>query len=58
MLTGALSGAGELVAAPVREAVARTALPLNADVDVVVGELGRDAGPLGAAALALASVPA
>lgn len=58
VLTGALSGAGELVAAPVREAVARTALPLNADVDVVVGELGRDAGPLGAAALALASVPA
>lgn len=58
VLTGALAGAGELLAGPVRESVARTALPLNADVDVVVGTLGRDAGPLGAAALALASVPA
>lgn len=58
VLTGALSGAGELLAGPVRESVARTALPLNADVDVVVGALGRDAGPLGAAAQTLASLPA
>lgn len=58
VLTGTLAGAGELLAGPVRESVARTALPLNADVDVVVGTLGRDAGPLGAAALALASLPA
>lgn len=58
VLTGALSGAGELIAAPVRESVARTALPLNADVDVVVGTLGRHAGPLGAAALALVAAPA
>ncbi|MEE6283015.1 ROK family transcriptional regulator [Georgenia sp. MJ170] len=58
VLTGALSGAGELLAVPVRESVARTALPLNADVDVVVGTLGRDAGPLGAAARVLAPVPA
>lgn len=58
VLTGALAGAGELLAGPVRESVARTALPLNADVDVVVGTLGREAGPLGAAALALAAVPA
>ena len=57
VLTGALSGAGELLAGPVREAVARTALPLNADVDVVVGALGRGAGPLGAAARALAAAP-
>lgn len=57
VLTGALAGAGELLAGPVRESVARTALPLNADVDVVIGTLGRDAGPLGAAGLALASVP-
>ncbi|WP_181424635.1 ROK family transcriptional regulator [Georgenia satyanarayanai] len=57
VLTGALAGAGELLAGPVRESVARTALPLNADVDVVIGTLGRDAGPLGAGALALASVP-
>lgn len=57
LLTGALSGAGELLAGPVRESVARTVLPLNADVDVVVGSLGRDAGSLGAAALALAARP-
>ncbi|WP_193311363.1 ROK family transcriptional regulator [Georgenia satyanarayanai] len=57
VLTGALAGAGELLAGPVRESVARTVLPLNADVDVVVGALGRDAGPLGAGALALASLP-
>ncbi|WP_454083508.1 ROK family protein [Georgenia sp. Marseille-Q6866] len=57
VLTGALAGAGELLAGPVRDSVARTALPLNADVDVVVGTLGRDAGPLGAAALALAALP-
>ncbi|MDD9205745.1 ROK family protein [Georgenia sp. 10Sc9-8] len=58
VLTGALSGAGELLAGPVRESVLRTSLPVNADVDVVVGALGRDAGPLGAAALALAFAPA
>ncbi|RJK94787.1 ROK family transcriptional regulator [Vallicoccus soli] len=58
VLTGALAGAGELLAGAVREAVARTALPVNADVAVLVGALGPDAGPLGAAAAALAALPA
>jgi predicted NBD/HSP70 family sugar kinase len=52
---GDLSAAGELLLAPLREALGRAALPsITRDLEVVAGELGDRANVLGALALAIA----
>jgi predicted NBD/HSP70 family sugar kinase len=53
ILGGALSRVGNLLLQEVRRSMAQTCLAINADVQVVCGELGSRAGALGAAALAL-----
>jgi predicted NBD/HSP70 family sugar kinase len=52
---GDLSAAGELLLAPLRDTLQRTALPMTTrDLTVVAGELGERASVLGALALAIA----
>jgi glucokinase len=52
---GGLTGAGELLFGPLRQALARHArLGFTRDVSVVPAALGADAGLVGAAALVLA----
>jgi glucokinase len=51
---GGFAAAGELVLAPAREIVAREALPpIRNKVSIVLAELGREAGVIGAAMVAL-----
>ncbi|MGB2873898.1 MAG: ROK family protein, partial [Gaiellaceae bacterium] len=51
---GGFSAAGDLLLAPAREVVAREALPSIRDqAPIVLAELGRDAGVIGAAMVAL-----
>jgi predicted NBD/HSP70 family sugar kinase len=55
ILGGALSRAGTLLLHEARRALAQTCLAINADVSMELATLGADAGPQGAAALALAA---
>ncbi len=50
---GGLAGAGELILSPARESLALHRFRTPTGLDVVTGELGGDAGLIGAAALAL-----
>ena len=53
IVVGELSDAGELLLAPLRSSVRRSALPIAADPEIVTGELGVRATVLGGVALAL-----
>ena len=53
VLGGSLAQAGDLVLDGVRRGLQTTSVPINADVEVVRGQLGRDASALGAIALVL-----
>lgn len=53
IVVGELSGAGELLLAPLRNSVRRSALPIAAGPEIMSGELGVRASVLGGVALAL-----
>lgn len=54
VISGGVSQAGELLLGPIRDMVSRHAMPVARDrVRIVPGALGKDAGPIGAAALVM-----
>lgn len=57
VIGGGVSQAGELLLGPIRETIERHAMPVARDrVRIVQGALGKDAGPVGAAALVMSKL--